>query len=115
MAGAWSGVRNLSTLSFVIVTNTCKLLAYALGNMAGIGGYNGWRWIFIVEGLATVLLAALSKLFIPDWPETAKFLNTEERELLLYRLHEDVGDARMEHLDSKARRRTFGDWKIYVG
>ena len=92
-----------------------QLLAYAIGSMAGIGGYNGWRWIFIIEGLATVVLAAASKFWIVDWPETAKFLNKDERELLLGRLREDSGSARMDHLDSRARRRAFGDWKIYLG
>ena len=83
--------------------------------MAGIGGYNGWRWIFILEGLATVVLAVFAKFFIVDWPETSKFLNVEERQLLLRRLSEDVEQARMDRLDNKARRRIFGDWKIYTG
>ncbi len=92
-----------------------QLLAYALGHMAGVGGYNGWRWIFIIEGLATVVLAIPSKFLIVDWPETAKFLDDEQRQLLLRRLSDDAAEARMDRLDSKARRRTFGDWKIYVG
>jgi MFS family permease len=28
------------------------LLAYGIGFMGGIGGYSGWRWVFIIEGLA---------------------------------------------------------------
>ena len=83
--------------------------------MAGIGGYNGWRWIFIIEGLATFVFAIVSKFFIVDWPETAKFLSPEERQLLIRRLSEDVAEARMDRLNKKARRRAFGDWKIYVG
>ena len=83
--------------------------------MARIGGYNGWRWIFIIEGLVTLVFAVISRFFIVDWPETAKFLSPEERQLLIRRLSEDVADARMDRLDSKARRRAFGDWKIYVG
>lgn len=83
--------------------------------MAGIGGYDGWRWIFIIEGLATLVFAVISRFFIADWPETAKFLSSEERQLLVRRLSEDVADARMDRLDSKARRRAFGDWKIYIG
>ena len=83
--------------------------------MAGIRGYNGWRWIFIIEGLATVVLAVIAKFTIVDWPETAKFLNPNERQLLLRRLEKDAGEARMDHLDRKAKRRAFGDWKIYLG
>ena len=83
--------------------------------MAGIGGYNGWRWIFIIEGLVTIIFAIGSWFFIVDWPETSKFLTAEERQLLLRRLSDDSGEANMDRLDSKAKRRAFGDWKIYVG
>ena len=83
--------------------------------MTGLGGYNGWRWIFIIEGLLTVAFAIPSKLFIVDWPESTKFLTTDERQMLLHRLRIDTSEARMDRLDSKARRRVLGDWKIYVG
>lgn len=83
--------------------------------MAGIAGYGGWRWIFIIEGLATVVIAAVSKFIIVDWPETAKFLNDQERKLLLGRLAADGGQAKMDRLDSPAMKRAFSDVKIYLG
>lgn len=83
--------------------------------MSGIAGYNGWRWIFIVEGLLTVAVSLISKFFIVDWPHEATFLSNEERQLLACRLHEDVGDAKMDHYDGKAAKRIWKDWKIYVG
>jgi hypothetical protein len=33
------------------------LIPFGLAKMRGIGGYNGWRWIFIIEGAATVVFA----------------------------------------------------------
>ena len=92
-----------------------QLFAYALANMAGIGGYDGWRWIFIIEGLATIVVAVGARFFIVDWPETSKFLTIEERELLLRRLSDDAAEAKMDRLDSKAKRRAFSDWKIFIG
>lgn len=83
--------------------------------MDGIRGYSGWRWIFILEGLVTVVVAVIAKFLIVDWPETSRFLNNEERALLLYRLSEDRGDARMDRLDRPALKRVFGDLKIYLG
>jgi len=83
--------------------------------MDGIGGYEGWRWIFIVEGLLTVVVGVVSKWWIVDWPETAKFLNDEERRLLVHKLMEDSGDARMDRLDKRAAQRVFFDWKIWCG
>lgn len=83
--------------------------------MDGIAGYSSWRWIFIIEGLATVVIAAASKFLIVDWPETSSFLNDEERALLLSRLLDDRKDAQMDRLDSAARRRVLRDIKIYLG
>lgn len=83
--------------------------------MDGLAGYHGWRWIFIIEGLATVVLAVIAKFIIVDWPETATFLTEPERALLIRRLAEDQGEARMDRLDRKSLRRTFADPKIYLG
>ncbi|KAK4992832.1 hypothetical protein LTR66_006171 [Elasticomyces elasticus] len=91
------------------------LFAYALAHMAGIGGYNGWRWIFIIEGLLTVVVGLASKWMVVDWPETAKFLTENERALLIARLRVDGGAATMNRLDKAAAKRVFGDWKIYTG
>lgn len=91
------------------------LLAYGLVKMDGLGGYEGFRWIFIIEGLATAVIGGLSKFWIVDWPETAKFLNDEERAMLIRKLAVDVGDARMDRLDSKSIKRTLLDWKIWCG
>ena len=71
--------------------------------------------IFILEGIVTVLAGLISKLWIPDWPETAKFLNEDERAMLMQRLSQDIGDARMDNLDKGAMRRIMKDWKIYLG
>ncbi|KAI1272103.1 major facilitator superfamily domain-containing protein [Xylaria sp. FL0933] len=91
------------------------LLAYAIANLGGVGGYGAWRWIFILEGLFTVLVGVISKWWITDWPETASFLNDDERSLLLARLAQDTGEARMDELTPKARKRILSDWKIYTG
>lgn len=91
------------------------LLAYAIAKMDGIAGYGGWRWIFIIEGIFTTVVGVAAKWFVPDWPETAKFLNAEEKELLIARLTADVADAKMNRLDRRAVGRILGDWKIYVG
>lgn len=60
--------------------------------MDGIGGYGGWRWIFIIEGLVTVVVAVCCVFVLPDWPEQAKFLTAREKDVLLSRLERDVGE-----------------------
>ncbi|OJJ63584.1 hypothetical protein ASPSYDRAFT_53251 [Aspergillus sydowii CBS 593.65] len=90
-------------------------LAYAIANMDNVAGYRAWRWIFILEGLATIVLAVIAKFIIVDWPESATFLTDDERALLLRRLAEDQGEAQMSRMDKKALKRTFSDPKIYLG
>jgi MFS family permease len=36
------------------------LLAAAIANMDGVGGKPGWAWIFILEGLATIVISIAS-------------------------------------------------------
>lgn len=83
--------------------------------MDNVAGYRAWRWIFILEGLATIVLAVIAKFIIVDWPESATFLTDDERALLLRRLAEDQGEAQMSRMDKKALKRTFSDPKIYLG
>jgi hypothetical protein len=103
MAGAFSG-----------------LLAYAIVKMDGVGGLAGWRWIFILEGLLTVLVALLAFFLVQDFPETAKFLTPEERAWAAHRLKYQ-GSARssrkvVESSDFKWKyvRQALTDWQLYV-
>ena len=46
------------------------LLARGITEMRGVGGLPGWAWIFILEGLVTILVAIVAKWVIHDSPET---------------------------------------------
>lgn len=90
-------------------------MAYAIAHLDGVCGYSAWRWIFILEGIATCLAAGLAFVVLPDWPQDANFLSEEEKHVLLRRLADDAGEAKMERLDSKSVKRIFSDPKIYLG
>ncbi|PIL37024.1 MFS general substrate transporter [Ganoderma sinense ZZ0214-1] len=67
------------------------LLATAIIKMDGISGQSGWRWIFILEGIATVVIALTSMLFLPADIQSAKFFTDEEREFAVNRLCTSFG------------------------
>lgn len=50
--------------------------------MNRVGGLDAWRWLFILEGLPCVLLAAIIVIFMPSYPEKAKWLTEEEKAIL---------------------------------
>jgi hypothetical protein len=60
-------------------------------------------------------MGVVTKFWVTDWPETAKFLTDDERALLIARLSADTGDAVMNRLDKRAARRIFTDPKVYLG
>jgi MFS family permease len=72
------------------------LLATGIGHMNGVRGYHAWRWIFILEGLATCVLALLAFFLVSDFPENAHWLSHTERAFIIQRLAQDQGDSDLE-------------------
>lgn len=70
--------------------------------------------LFIIEGVPTVILAVFTAWYLPNSPETAKFLSEEEREFASNRLAEDAG-ASYDHSWSWSQVvSVFTDWKTYM-
>lgn len=65
------------------------ILAFGIINMDGIGNRPGWAWIFILEGLFTVLFGASSYFTLPRSVDTAWFFNAEEKSYVNAKLLED--------------------------
>ena len=92
------------------------LLASAIGKMDGMRGYKGWRWIFILEGTLTCVVALAFFFCIPDFPEQAKWLSENERAYIKTRLQKDQGRSAAERqIGLKDIRNVFKDFKIFAG
>ncbi|KAI0594598.1 major facilitator superfamily domain-containing protein [Biscogniauxia sp. FL1348] len=92
------------------------LLAYAIAHLGGRGGIAAWRWIFIIEGAATMVISVASAFLIVDWPEQCRFLSASEKALLRLRLAADGAEAaRMDTLNRYTWARILRDWKIWLG
>ncbi|KAI0518504.1 putative allantoate permease [Xylaria bambusicola] len=59
------------------------LLASAISKLNGVRGLSSWRWVFILEGIATVLIGFIAFFSITDFPREAKWLSHNEREFLI--------------------------------
>ncbi|KAH7336471.1 major facilitator superfamily domain-containing protein [Rhexocercosporidium sp. MPI-PUGE-AT-0058] len=92
------------------------LLASAIGKMDHLHGYRGWRWIFILEGVLTCVVAMVFFFFIPSFPEDAKWLTTSEREYVKARLQADQGRSAAERkITVRDIGRVFKDFKVILG
>lgn len=92
-----------------------SLLASAIQNMNGIQGHSGWRWIFILEGLLTMVLAILTYFVLMDFPEDARWLAPEERAFMRARLLIDDEEKPQPISTISGLRSFFSDYKAYLG
>jgi MFS transporter, ACS family, tartrate transporter len=68
-------------------------LAGVLLNLQGRSRLAGWQWLFLVEGLPAILLSIVFLFSLPDGPETATWLDDDERSWLLASLRRDDAAA----------------------
>ncbi|KAH6663996.1 major facilitator superfamily domain-containing protein [Plectosphaerella plurivora] len=92
------------------------LLAFGIEHMDGVGGLAGWRWIFILEGILTVVVGAFMPWALPNSPTTASFLTAAEKQLVSSRLLQDMGSGTgdKEKFQWKYLFAALTDWKIYL-
>lgn len=55
----------------------------------GARGIPGWRWLFIVEGILTVVCGFCFYFLLPDYPLNSRFLSPEQRQLAHIRILAD--------------------------
>lgn len=80
-----------------------------------VSGLRGWRWILIIEGIPTIILGITCWFALADTPETAKYLNQEEKTLLVARISRQVGATKSSGEQHwKDVREGLLDWKVWV-
>jgi MFS family permease len=93
------------------------------GGLDGVHGIAGWRWLFVVEGAATMGWSTIAFFILPDFPTSSKGKFTErERELAILRLQADAqqlrseGEAELSHWEAlKISMKNWRTWLFVVG
>jgi MFS family permease len=60
----------------------------------GLLGMRGWHWLFLMEGIPTVVLGIVCLFFLTDRPEQAKWLSESERNWLIARLEKERSERK---------------------
>ncbi|ROT34495.1 MFS general substrate transporter [Sodiomyces alkalinus F11] len=94
------------------------ILAYGLMQMNGLANLSGWRWIFIMEGIITCLIAMIGYWLLVDFPDAGKsdwrFLGDRERAWVVDRVNRDRGDVATPPFNLRRFFSAGLDWKIWA-
>jgi Major Facilitator Superfamily len=103
--------------------------AFGLLHMRGVGGWAGWRWLFLIEGIVTGIIGVISWFYMPPSPtQTASWFRgkkgwfTEREEIILVTrvVRDDPSKGDMHNRQAITFRkfwRTLTDydmWPLYI-
>ncbi|RNC28782.1 MAG: putative tartrate transporter [Candidatus Dichloromethanomonas elyunquensis] len=74
-------------------------------------GWEGWRWLFVWEGLPAVIFGIITIFYLTDRPEQAKWLSDEEKNWLTTKLKEEheakIAAKKLTTKEALANRRVW--------
>lgn len=85
---------------------------WILSHMSGVSGLHGWQWLFLLEGLPSVIVGIVALFYLDDRPANARWLSPEQRTII----ESDI--ANDERVKAGVASSTFGhvlrDPRIYL-
>ena len=87
-------------------------------HLDGVRGIDAWRWLLLIEGVASSSASLLAWAVLPDWPSTTNWFSREETLVAVRRLQLDgiatsgsTTDENPSH--GNALRLALTDWRLY--
>ncbi|KAF2140330.1 uncharacterized protein K452DRAFT_352077 [Aplosporella prunicola CBS 121167] len=119
--GSWYRKDELAKRSCIFHTSSSiasmfsGYLMAAVYRLDGRGGFKGWQWLFIVDGIISLPIALAGFIVLPDVPEISKpfYLKTEEVVFAQKRMELEGRKQRQPYTRAKIRK-IFTSWHIYV-
>jgi len=78
------------TVSIPLATVLGSPLSVSLLELDGVFGLRGWQWLFIMQGMPTILLGVTCLFVLTDRPAQASWLTAEQREWLTGRMEAEA-------------------------
>jgi len=93
------------------------LLSYGILQMDGYAGLHGWQWLFVLEGIPSVILGLLTYFVLPTDPQSCTFLTDAEKECVIASLAEGQNVQLEEDSKSISKEQIIGvftNWRIWM-
>ncbi|MDY7544712.1 MFS transporter [Glaciimonas sp. CA11.2] len=74
-----------------------------MSRMDGVGHFANWQWLFLLEGIPSVIAGILVLLYLPEKPVNAKWLSTTEQQAVSKALASENHDSKHSSLRDACR------------
>ncbi|MBS1103499.1 MFS transporter [Gluconobacter sp. Dm-62] len=86
------------TSRFIMAIAVCGIVGgpvstWIMTHLAGVGGWHGWQWLFVLDGLPPVMAGLVAYRWLSDRPADAAWLSLEQREIVRQALGQQTGQG----------------------
>ncbi|GAM37431.1 hypothetical protein TCE0_024f07348 [Talaromyces pinophilus] len=118
--GSWYRKDELAKRSCIFHTSSglgsmfSGYLMAAVYHLGGRGGFKGWQWLFIIDGVISLPVALAGFFILPDVPEISNpwYLTKKEVALAQKRMELEGRENRQPYTKAKIKK-IFSTWHIY--
>lgn len=82
---------------------------WILDTFSGVSGLAGWQWLFLLEGVPSVILGIATLWYLDDGIRSARWLSNEEKELLEHHILVEKKEKTRHSLKD-----SFVEWRVWV-
>lgn len=85
------------------------LSGWIMKTFDGMNGWAGWQWLFLLEGIPSVIVGVCVLFYLDDSIRAAQWLSEEEKQLLETRIHDDQKEKLLLTL-----RQVFANGRVWL-
>ncbi|EME40501.1 hypothetical protein DOTSEDRAFT_74162 [Dothistroma septosporum NZE10] len=98
----------------VLSTAFAGLIALGIFQLEGDAGLAGWRWLFLIQGVITFVVAIGSAFTLPDEPLKTRWLTQEQRTLAHNRILDDTVNVQASTSTWQGLKDALKDYRLWA-
>lgn len=89
-------------------------LTYAVSYFDGMNGFHDWQYLFIFEGVPTIILSFFSYFYLFDDVQDVSWLTTEQKIMQANRMSHQNSDSNDTPVNWNTFKSAIFDWKTWA-